>query len=252
MLETIIVASPQLAGYVTAPAGATGLRWEEFVSPGEIAESVRRTAESFRIPSPAAAAHLRFVNVVKAWMTPTLTGFVESVVADLDLRGATLWTIDHVWYAYNPGPAASVHDSVAAAGECLSELIAATAAATGLRPAPLWAQAADLIAIACVEAGNEAYAPDEAVEVLAEVMECLRTEAGVPIPWPHVVCGPLRRRLAFTGVPGPGECGVGDVDAEDFLSIRRLTCCHIDRSEVAATCTDCPHAPGRRSSSRGV
>ena len=241
MLETVAARYPHVAGYLYPPAGAQELSWSEALTPQEIVTSTAATGELFRIRSQSAAAHLRFVNFVKAWITPSLAGYVDArLVADLDLRQATLATADHVWYAHDPGPAQDWGSSLAGAGTCLRELIEATVSATGLRPAPLWAQASDLIAIALAEAGNEGYAPVEAVDAAREAFHNLRSRVDLPLPLPRMYADRQLIDLdSLDSMDSPaGGVGLGD---ESVLTVRRLTCCKIDRSEVTGPCDTCPH-----------
>ncbi len=129
-----------------------------------------------------------------------------------------------------------------AVGEMLEPVVEAIGAELGVRPAPLWAIAADGLAGAAVAAGNEMMEPWAGALVGTWLVEGLAEVGRVPAPrFVDVEPGAGPEGVAPTDLEAAAEGEMADFDVVTHLE--RTSCCMIYRSPKAGLCVSCPRRP---------
>ncbi|WP_146128829.1 (2Fe-2S)-binding protein [Corynebacterium sp. 13CS0277] len=183
-------------------------------------------------------------------------------VLDAVARERDAWDLDEEEFAQLVGCAQSAQQLV----RSIRPLLESLCAASGLRPAPLWAVLGDSLIAHAADSGNESFDPQRGYLVaqalyagMADVMprprfEVVRDGQLLALAAPSADDDTAAGEDA--GVPAATNAarvmasvsGGGGIDPDDHLFARRASCCMIYHSPTAEKCTSCPkHTPQERS-----
>ncbi|MCX7538446.1 (2Fe-2S)-binding protein [Corynebacterium sp. P5875] len=227
---------------------------DELAEPAVIERAVVAAGEIFGFTDARHAGQLWWFSAVNSLVAPAVTMMVEyDRVPDLDVTTGRLFLRDPAdrcddpgagyWVGFTPGEFAGGSGAAHhAAGEGFARsvrpVVAELSRVAGIRPAPLWAVAADGLAQAAVEAGNGAFDPYLGVRV------ALRLVSGLAVAVPEGAAVPAPRFLDIAG----GAVTPTDMDAvaaeeepdEVHTVVKRASCCMIYRSPTSGKCLSCP------------
>lgn len=214
----VLAQYPLFADTLVPGPGARVISADDLADPGLVSGAVATGQRIFGIAQPKHAGQLWFYSLCNAMVAPSVYAMVEfDCVPSLDLSQANLHAVDDYWFGFSTEAFLDPGDYRRAGvefGRSIAPVIQTLCAVTDLRPAPLWAVAGDCLAIAAMQAGEEAFEEDLGREVATMLIDGLSTSASVPAP-------------RFTG---EGK-------------YRRASCCMIYHSPRADMCTSCPQLP---------
>ena len=214
----VVAQYPLFADTLVPGPGATPVTLEDVSTPEFVRAAIAEGQKIFSIEQGKFAGQLWFYTFCNAMVAPSVYAMVEfDKVPSLDLSKGSLHAVDDFWFGHSPDTFLEEGDYRTAGeqyGAAVAPIIATLCEVTDLRPAPLWAVAGDCMAIAAMQAGEEAFEEELAQEVAIALISGLSTAASVPTP-------------RFT------EGG----------KLRRASCCMIYHSPRADMCTSCPHLP---------
>lgn len=206
---------PRFADTLVPGPDARGVTLEELSDPDTIYTAVAAGQKIFSIEQQKHAGQLWFYSLCNALFAPSVTAMVEfDEVPSLDLTAGKLHAVDDYWFGFSTDARLESRQWRRAGeevGASISPIIDALCVATDLRPAPLWAVAADCLAIAAMQAGEEAFEEELGREVATTLIDGLSTSFTVPIP-----------------------------RFNDAGQLRRASCCMIYHSPKAGMCLSCP------------
>lgn len=204
---------------------------------GAVPAAITQSKALFHLDNDRHAAQLWFYSLLGSVTAPAVTAMVCSEeIINLGLDSGVLFNRDEgqgYWFGFRPEQTAA---SYRAAGKDLGlsimPIITALCAATGMRPAPLWAVAADGIVQPAMAAGNEEYETDKAVQIARQLHAGVQQATSVKLP-------ALKVEQIVDGAVLPINAG----EEPEFLIAHRSSCCMIYHSPDADVCTSCPHQP---------
>ncbi|WKD60946.1 hypothetical protein CCICO_04545 [Corynebacterium ciconiae DSM 44920] len=218
-----------------------------------------------RIRAAIAATHQLFPmekdkHCAQLWFHSFVTTLVEpTMMLALDHDLVALYSSEHpatmfvqtphgegagFWYGYHPKevvePSAGSYQQLGAGWAGLFEpIVNELTTTTDVSAAALWAVVSDAVSMGAAGAGNEAFAPYEAIAACCAVLEGMRSElqdrARVAEPrFLDFVEGEFR--------PSDVERAMREEEPEEdvVLSTKRLSCCMIFHSPGCGTCVSCP------------
>ncbi|MBI9000152.1 (2Fe-2S)-binding protein [Corynebacterium sp. CCM 9185] len=226
----------------------------DLAEPAVIERAVAAAAEIFGIDDPRHAGQLWWFSAVNSLVSPAVTMMVEyDRVPDLDLATGRVFLRDPVdrcddpgagyWIGFTPEVfSTGSEETHRRAGEGFSRsvgpVVSVLSRVAGIKPAPLWAVAADGLAQAAVEAGNEAFDPYLGVRVASRLVSGLAaaTPAGVVVPAPRffdIVDG--------TVTPTDMDAVSAEEEPDEVHTVvKRASCCMVYRSPSSGKCLSCP------------
>lgn len=214
----IVAQYPLFADTLVPGPQATTITPVELATPDRLRAAVAEGQQIFQIEQTKFAGQLWFYTFCNAMVAPSVYAMVEfERVPSLDLAAGKIHAVDDYWFGFSTDTFLEAGDYRTAGeqyGASVAPVIATLCEITELRPAPLWAVAGDCLAIAAMQAGEEAFEEELAREVATELVAGLSTAAAVPTP-----------RFSAEG------------------KLRRASCCMIYHSPKADMCTSCPHLP---------
>lgn len=204
---------------------------------GAVEQAIKQAKALFRLDDDRHAAQLWFYSLLGSVTAPAVTAMVCSEeIINLGLDSGVLFNRDEgqgYWFGFRPeATVSSYHAAGKNLGLSITPIIAALCAATGMRPAPLWAVAADGVIQPAMAAGNDEYETNKAVQIARELHAGLQQATSVKLP-------PLRVEQIVDGAVLP----INDEEEPEFLIAHRSSCCMIYHSPDAGVCTSCPHQP---------
>ncbi|WP_080795540.1 (2Fe-2S)-binding protein [Corynebacterium pacaense] len=206
---------PRFADTLVPRADSQPIDLETLSEPSTVIAAIGAGQRIFQLRQPKHAGQLWFYSLCNALVAPSVTVMVEfDEVPSLDIGEGMLHRVDDFWFGFSTTARRSPGDyrgSGMAFGASMSGVVDTLCALTDLRPAPLWAVAADCLAMAAVQAGEEAFEEDLAATVATELVDGLNTRHTAPA-------------VRF--------------DASGHL--RRASCCMIFHSPSAGMCLSCP------------
>lgn len=211
----VVTQYPLFADTLVPGPDARQITLADLSDPDTVGTAVAAGQKIFQIVQPKHAGQLWFYSLCNAMVAPSVYAMVEfEKVPSLDLAAGKLHAVDDYWFGFSTDVFLDPGDYRTAGvqyGACIAPIIATLCAVTDLRPAPLWAVAGDCLAIAAMQAGEEAFEEELAREVAGELIDGLSVTASVPVP-----------RFSGEG------------------KLRRASCCMIYHSPKADMCTSCP------------
>lgn len=212
----VVAQYPLFADTLVPGPDAKPITLEDLSTPEFLLSAIAEGQRIFSIEQPKFAGQLWFYTFCNAMVAPSVYAMVEfGKVPSLDLSKGSLHAVDDFWFGFSTDEFLDAQDYRLAGeqyGASVAPIIKTLCEVTDLRPAPLWAVAGDCMAIAAMQAGDEAFEPELAQEVAVALAEGLSTAASVPTP-----------RFTAEG------------------KLRRASCCMIYHSPKADMCTSCPH-----------
>ncbi|MEZ2122268.1 (2Fe-2S)-binding protein [Corynebacterium sp. CCM 9203] len=245
---------PRFRAAVEPGDGSRPLTVGEAAESDVIERAVAAAGQLFGVSDPRHGGQLWWFSAVNSIVGPSVTVMVGyDCVPDLDLDRGELFLSGAVerygdpgegfWIGFTPGRVGA-GSAVAwrAAGKDLARsvkpVVCAISRSTGVRSAPLWAVAADGLAQAAVEAGNEVFDPYLGVRVAGELVAGLA--AGVPdgvvVPEPRFL-DIIGGRIFPTDM---AAVSAGDEPDDVRTVVKRASCCMIYHSPTVGKCLSCP------------
>lgn len=211
----VLAQYPRFADTLVSGPEARAITPVELAEASTIARAIAAGQRIFSLEREKHAGQLWFHSLCNALVAPAVTAMVEfDTVPSLDLSAGSLHAVDDFWFGFTT-EAVLGDEEWAAAGEqfgrSIRPVVETLCAGTDLRPAPLWAVAADALGLAASQAGVEAFEEEHARAVAVGLIEGLGRLSTVPPP------------------------RFGD---DNFL--RRASCCMIFHSPNADFCLSCP------------
>ncbi|WP_295627192.1 (2Fe-2S)-binding protein [uncultured Corynebacterium sp.] len=264
---------PRLRAEIEAPAGA---RWwrggdaREVLCDGDFL-TARAAASRALYPMPESETtgpgglpgdtrfqmQVWWYSTCNSWMGPTAASIVVQGRAPRPgWDGLTVFERDDYWLGYaadefvdlgveaglepgDPETADDVRALGAEVGRMIEPVVAASGEELGVRPAPLWAIAADALAGASVAAGNEIMEPWAGALVGSWLVEGLGEVTPMPAPrFVDVDAGLGAEGVTSTDLDAAAAGEQADFDVVTHLN--RMSCCMIYRSPKAGLCVSCP------------
>lgn len=242
---------PRFQAEVFPPSGADigDLAWE----PSE--ETVRSRINAGRklFPMPEAKDDTRFQAQLWWWsmcgaiVGPSMAAIVSDNVAPvLDWAEWKTFARDEYWLGFQAQAfqelardnVEQLHDYGRELADFLSPIADLVSEVGSIKPAPLWAVAADAVANAAVAVGNELMDPWAGCVVGYCIVEGMREGHSVPLPrYVDVVDGRVSDWDLEAALAGEEP----DIDVTSHLE--RTTCCMIYHSPDADLCVSCPKHP---------
>ncbi|MFD5867418.1 (2Fe-2S)-binding protein [Corynebacterium sp. NPDC060344] len=209
-------------------------------------------------------AQVWWYSTCNSWLGPAAASIVVQGRAPRPgWDGLTVFERDDYWLGYaaveftdlgagdglesgDPAAADDVRAYGRAIGEMLAPVVDAIGAELGVRPAPLWAIAADALAGAAVAAGNEVMEPWAGALTGTWLVEglagCGAAGSAVPVPrFVDVEAGAGPDGVTSTDLDAAAAGEAADFDVVTHLE--RVSCCMIYRSPKAGLCVSCPRRP---------
>lgn len=212
----VVAQYPLFADTLVPGPGARPITLDELSSTETVTGAVAAGQDLFTIEQPKHAGQLWFYTLCNAMVAPSVYAMVEfETVPSLDLSRGKLHAVDDYWFGFSTDRFLDPGDYQTAGqeyGESVGRVVDKLCEVADLRPAPLWAVASDCLAIAAVQAGDEAFEEELGREVATALIHGLSRTASVPAP-----------RFTAEG------------------KLKRATCCMIYHSPKADMCTSCPH-----------
>ncbi|MDO5076523.1 (2Fe-2S)-binding protein [Corynebacterium sp.] len=247
----VLAEYPRFRTAVTPEPGAVAVTVSELATPERLAAAIAACERLFALGDARWAGQLWWFSFNNSMVAPAVTAMVDCYrVPSLDLSAGAL----HVqpgdyWYSFSTDIVAADgawREAGAEYAASITPLIDALTTAAGVKPAPLWAVAADALVGAAVAAGNEAFDPYRGVHIACELSEGFA--AGASAAASSGAKAPTIPKPRFEdvrdGVMVPTDVAAArageEPDGEVHTVARRASCCMIYRSPVAEMCVSCP------------
>lgn len=206
---------PRFADTLVPRAGSQTISVDDLAAPDTVRAAIAAGQRIFQLQEQKHAGQLWFYTLCNALVAPSVTVMIEfDEVPSLDVHEGELHRVDDFWFGFSTPARREFGDyrgDGEAFGASISGVIDTLCAVTDLRPAPLWAVASDCLAMAAIQAGEEAFEEELAVTVATELVDGLRTHHTTP-----------------------------NVRFDDAGRLRRASCCMIFHSPNAGMCLSCP------------
>ena len=228
-LQQLVAQQPHFGPCVAPGPDSLRVSLRELCEPTFVLQVIHRGQQTFSLENPRHAAQLWFYSLCNSVVGPAMNLMVEhSVYPSLELGELFSQDGQGYWLGYQPS---SLVDGPLEAGEelgaAMAQVIAALSEATGMKQAPLWAVLSDAVIQSGVAAGNDAFEPEHALEVIATVREGIQKATSRSLPPAQI-----------DGLSVDGE--IMSVEQAEYLLAHRASCCMIYSSPQAQLCTSCP------------
>ncbi|MDO4686006.1 MAG: (2Fe-2S)-binding protein [Corynebacterium sp.] len=242
VFQLVISEYPRFATAVLPQNGAVALSVTELAEEQRLRKALNACETLFPLSNDRWAGQLWWFSWNNAVVAPAVTAMVEfykTPSLQLD-RGVLHSQPGDYWYSFSTDIVTGDGDWFQAARDyatSITPLIDALSATAGVKPAPLWAVAADALVAAAVSAGNESFDPYRGVRIACELSNGLSEGAvGVTIPEPRFE----DIRDGTITATDMQAVAAGEEPMDVHTVARRASCCMIFHSPGCGKCLSCP------------
>ncbi|WJZ02308.1 (2Fe-2S)-binding protein [Corynebacterium freiburgense] len=242
VFQLVVAEYPRFSAAVMPQAGAVEVSVAELAKDHRIHNALVACEKMFPLSNPRWAGQLWWFSWNNSIVAPAITAMVEFYkTPSLDLSQGQLHIQPGDYWCSFSTDIVSGDGGWQEAGQqyahSIAPLIDALVSNAGIKPAPLWAVAADALVSAAVHAGNDAFDPYRGVKIACELSKGLSHGApGVTIPQPRFqdICN---GQIAPTNMDA---VYAGEEPSDVHTVARRASCCMIFHSPGCGMCLSCP------------
>ncbi|MDO4762208.1 MAG: (2Fe-2S)-binding protein [Corynebacterium sp.] len=212
------------------------LTTSQLCTPETLGKAFHASQDLFDMPDIGHAAQVWLFSLMGSVASPSVAAMVlTDSIPDLGWGSGLLFSRDDqgYWFGFRPHALAADYETSAHnVGMSLAPVIESICTLTGIRPAPLWAVAADGLIQPAIGAGNEDFEQLKALDVATRLHAGLQQATSIKLPAPR-----------FDQIVDGEIVPIAAGEEPDYVIAHRASCCMIYHSPSAEFCTSCPRQP---------